>query len=689
MRPRRHRRRRPRAGLGRRCHRRAGRRQVHPARGRVAADAGGLRVLRGSCDPLHTPRPLGPFRDIAPASSASTSAPATMPLNDVCEQVYDALRAEPTVLVVEDLHWVDAASVDVLRFLARRVGSMPLALLVSYRDNEIDAAAPRSTAARRFRARWTGSPRSSLQPAVVRRRADAARRAPALEAERGPRADRRQPFLRHRGRQGPGPSPPGVGPRRRAGPHRRRRRPRTSRCSSSSRPLRTGSTTGSCPRSVSTCRRCAGSRRLVCSAATRGGLVFRHELARHAVESTIPPGGGVRLHARLLDALERIEPRDPAVLTHHAVAARRRGSHGRVRPRGGREEAVRAGSHTEAAAFFETALEHLDGDDPRERAELLMQLGYEQYMTSRLRDAIRQRRVRRSRCGARPATAAVWPRRTRRSRCSSTTTPAAGRPRPMPTRRPSCATDASAGQLVFGAAQATRGYLAYHARRVRPRAAAGTTTPAGSPMQDRQRPADPAQQVPARGRPTWPTGGDDARSRLADHIESARAHGSTSSRRPATPTSPASTSSSAGSARPSTCSRSRCPFTVERDIPICRHWQTGVRSRLHLAQGHWSAALEDAGTVLVGRRDAAGDAVAAPGVRARAAAPRRARPAGRPRRGLGACRAHRRADAAPAGAVRAGRAHVDDRRARRTGHRGRRRRGGGVRRGAGRLVGGG
>ena len=40
------------------------------------------------------------------------------------------------------------------------------------------------------------------------------------------------------------------------------------------------------------------------------------------------------------------------------------------------------------------------------------------------------------------------------------------------------------------------------------------------------------------------------------------------------------------------------PFTVERDIPICRHWQTAVRSRLHLHQGHWSAALEDAEDVL-------------------------------------------------------------------------------------------
>jgi hypothetical protein len=50
----------------------------------------------------------------------------------------------------------------------------------------------------------------------------------------------------------------------------------------------------------------------------RGGLIYRHELARQALESTIPPGGGPGLHARLLQALERVEPQEPAVLAHHA-----------------------------------------------------------------------------------------------------------------------------------------------------------------------------------------------------------------------------------------------------------------------------------------------------------------------------------------------------------------------------------
>src|SRR4029079_12516438 len=104
----------------------------------VCAEAGDLRVLRGHCDPLNTPRPLGPFRDLA-VPGLEDIGQADLLLSEVCEQVYAALRTEPTVLVVEDLHWVDAASVDVLRFLVRRLETMACAIVVTYRDDEITA----------------------------------------------------------------------------------------------------------------------------------------------------------------------------------------------------------------------------------------------------------------------------------------------------------------------------------------------------------------------------------------------------------------------------------------------------------------------------------------------------------------------------------------------------------------------
>ena len=58
------------------------------------------------------------------------------------DQVMDALLDElrqppPTTLVIEDVHWADEATVDTLRFLVRRIGQLPVVLLLTYRDDEL------------------------------------------------------------------------------------------------------------------------------------------------------------------------------------------------------------------------------------------------------------------------------------------------------------------------------------------------------------------------------------------------------------------------------------------------------------------------------------------------------------------------------------------------------------------------
>jgi predicted ATPase len=87
------------------------------------------RVLSGACDDLLTPRPLGPLRD---------AGLVDLPDGDVA-RVFDAALAAlrtPTVLVVEDLHWADEVTLDVLGYLARRVAALPALLLLTFRDDE-------------------------------------------------------------------------------------------------------------------------------------------------------------------------------------------------------------------------------------------------------------------------------------------------------------------------------------------------------------------------------------------------------------------------------------------------------------------------------------------------------------------------------------------------------------------------
>ncbi|AKU18312.1 ATP-binding protein [Luteipulveratus mongoliensis] len=111
---------------------------VEAARSRIPAEG---RMLVGYCDDLLTARTLGPFRDLA--GTVGTELTRALRLGTDRDQVLAALQTElgwaahPTVLVVEDVHWADDATLDVLAFLARRVRHLPAVLLLTYRDDEV------------------------------------------------------------------------------------------------------------------------------------------------------------------------------------------------------------------------------------------------------------------------------------------------------------------------------------------------------------------------------------------------------------------------------------------------------------------------------------------------------------------------------------------------------------------------
>ncbi|WP_082964724.1 AAA family ATPase [Mycobacterium sp. E796] len=111
-----------------------------------------MRVLRGWCDPLVAPRPLGPLIDalagVGPAAAGALDAAIQSGDTGVLyRRLLAVLRDGHTwVWVIEDAHWADGATLDLLRFLARRTESLPLLLVVSYRDDELDRQHPLSVA---------------------------------------------------------------------------------------------------------------------------------------------------------------------------------------------------------------------------------------------------------------------------------------------------------------------------------------------------------------------------------------------------------------------------------------------------------------------------------------------------------------------------------------------------------------
>ena len=166
------------------------------------------RILSGACDALATPHPLGPFLDIATISGPlqDVIAGGAQPY-EVAASLLDELRSSrPSILVLEDLHWADDATLDVVRLLARRLETVPVLAVGTYRDDQIDRT-------HRLRvligelATWPGVVRLSLCPLVGSRRGRA-RRAARRRRDRAVSQHRRQPVLRQRGARGGWQPPP-------------------------------------------------------------------------------------------------------------------------------------------------------------------------------------------------------------------------------------------------------------------------------------------------------------------------------------------------------------------------------------------------------------------------------------------------------------------------------------------------
>src|SRR5690606_3943426 len=100
----------------------------------------------GGCEALFTPRPLGPLHDMSGAFTPrlKTLLGSPTPPSSIFHAVLDdiAQRGRTKILVFEDVHWADHATLDLLKFLGRRIPMCKALLVLSYRDDEIAADHP-------------------------------------------------------------------------------------------------------------------------------------------------------------------------------------------------------------------------------------------------------------------------------------------------------------------------------------------------------------------------------------------------------------------------------------------------------------------------------------------------------------------------------------------------------------------
>jgi len=361
----------------------------------AALDGDACRWVWGTCDPLSTPRALGPLHDAARQTGGVLAERLFVgaPREKIFTGVLDAIDEErrPTAFVIEDLHWADQATLDVVLFIGRRIATRRAVLLLSYRDDE-GAADPlfHATVGALPAGVVHRVPLAPLSPDGVATLASRAGR-PAVglyEATAG------NPFFVTEMLAGDGRD---ITPTLRDAVIARARR--------LSSPAREAlDLVAVLPRAgdVSFIERQLGVDIRALQEAVNAGLLvpddrtiaFRHELARRAIESGADALRLRALHARVLAAL--IDRQDTigdvplARLVHHAHAAGDEDAVSRFATPAARE-AVAASAHREALKYYDMALEYGTRLSNEQRAELLEAWSVEAYLCGRTTEAIQAR----------------------------------------------------------------------------------------------------------------------------------------------------------------------------------------------------------------------------------------------------------------------------------------------------------
>tara|TARA_R110002096_G_scaffold161007_2_gene327347 strand:+ start:25201 stop:27846 length:2646 start_codon:yes stop_codon:yes gene_type:complete len=355
-------------------------------------------VVWGGCDALFTPRALGPIHDMA--DSLGDEVKQLLADSGQSSRLFAAVlkhmesAREPMVLVFEDVHWADHATLDFLKFIGRRISMLRTLLVMSFRDDEIAADHPLTQVLGELPSSCTH--RIQLLP-LTRDGVN------ALGASLGKVDDDifeitgGNPFFvtellacRYDTHESiPASVKDAVGSRlNRLAPVEREF-------------LETISVIpGSVPRFVlkplfgdggdTLAMACVGRNLLMQD--VNHSLRFRHELARLATLARLSGSEQRVIHARVLSALMAAEPEPPLdQLVHHAAGALDSGRVLRFAPRAAANAAA-VGAHREAAAHLATALRFIDEAEPETAAQLYEDWAYEAGLALHINDDVLEAR---------------------------------------------------------------------------------------------------------------------------------------------------------------------------------------------------------------------------------------------------------------------------------------------------------
>lgn len=358
----------------------------------VAAQQPQKRLLWGGCDPLFTPQPLGPLYDVAQQVRGDLLAllQEQAPRASIYSAVLDELtKNSPTLLVIEDVHWADEATFDLLSFLGRRINRVNSLVIITYRDDEVGLEHP-------LRVVLGGLPRRSIsrirvpplsQAAVDELVARSGKSVEDVYAVTGGNPFFVTEVLASNEVGAPASVSDAV-------------LSRAARLSPEARevlefvsvvPARveTWLLNGAIDDPTTALEECARAGML---SAEGGYISFRHELARQCVADSLSPARREKQHSRVLRALlDRSSDAQFSRIVHHAANARDSSAVLKYAPLAAKQAAA-LNAHRESASHYEAALKFGDALNPAERAELLESRSYECHLADQNEEAFRTRR---------------------------------------------------------------------------------------------------------------------------------------------------------------------------------------------------------------------------------------------------------------------------------------------------------
>jgi DNA-binding CsgD family transcriptional regulator/tetratricopeptide (TPR) repeat protein len=347
-------------------------------------------IYQGFCDALFTPRPLAPLYDVLlqlgksiPESNIDVTNRTTF-FARIFQDLND--RDEVNLVVFEDIHWADEATLDFIKFLARRIAQLKCLFILTYRDTEIHSGHPlRNILGQLNPLSFTRMELQPLSKQAVEKMADER----GYNGEDVYRITNGNPFYVTEILASYSEGVPDNIKDSILSVYNKMNE-RTKNVWEILSVLPTAFEMNYLDKMdvsyLPAVQDCIDSKILLVD---KGRILFKHELYRRTIESSLSPLARIALNKKILDLLlESFEENEATErIIHHAKNANEYDLVVKYAPMGAKQ-AASVGAHIEAARLYLTAIEYYQGNDEDTLLRFYESYAYECYLTNQPKEGI-------------------------------------------------------------------------------------------------------------------------------------------------------------------------------------------------------------------------------------------------------------------------------------------------------------